>query len=744
MIRALLIWIALAGATAVQAQDIVKVRSGDHGSFSRLVLGYAERPTWRFGRVEGGYEFRSDSRENFDVGSVFELIGRNRIADVQNRAPGRLFLAVECVCNAKVFELRRGGIVIDIRDGPPEPGARFEASLPPDATDEGRPEAGEQAETADGAADEAAEAAPNEAAGRIELPLDLPASPPPALPLDATLSPEASELREALLKQLGRAAAQGLVTVDVPDPPAIRPPEPRSDPPAPTPEQPEPAVPRGNIRVLTAVDRDRPRPGAVPDLSENGAPCVTAEALDIASWGSLERPGALIGSRRARVYGEFDRLSEDGLRALVRGYIYLGFGVEARVAMGLRQAEAAGDAMLLALARIMDGEPAREDWLLDQGSCDTPVALWSALADPASAPVRPINRSAMLATFSGLPIHLRRHLGPRLAAEYVEAGDLTTADTLRNAIDRAGGDHGPAFTLLEAEMHRARGETQEAEMALDELAAEDNETGQAALLSFIDGRIEAGKPVDESQIENALALAFERRGSRDAARLTSAAIRALLTNGAIDRALQEIERARASNALSPTALDALTSRALERSSEIDDDAQFLARALTLQAPAALDGEARRAVANRLAALGFAEEAARFDDGKAAPREMAASSPRHEAPAGRPATGSRAKPDPGDFSARSAAGATDGLAPPPGSDSSGETGPQPVPVAGNASPGPNAGIDPGTTRDLPAGPSGIEPAPEKPAPLPAFDGTLASASALLEASRALRAGLDRQP
>lgn len=735
MIRALLISITLAGAAAAQAQGLVGVRSGDHGSFSRLVLLYAERPTWRFGRVEGGYEFRSDGEEEFDVGSVFELIGRNRIADLRTRAPGRLFLAVDCECNAQVFELRRGGIVIDIRDGPPGPGARFEATLPPDRD--------ETAGSSDGAQPDPPGAPGNETAARLELPVDLPAPPPPDLPLDETLSPEAAELREALLQELGRAAAQGLVTVDVPEPLPIRPPEPRSEPPAPAPPQPEAPRPRSNIRVLTAVDRDRPSPGAVPDLSEDGAPCVTAEALDIANWGSLDKPGALIGTKRARLFGEFDRLSEDGLRALVRGYIYLGFGIEARVALGLRQSDDPGDAMLLALARIMDGEPAREEWLLDQGSCDTPVALWSALADPATAPVRPINRSAMLATFSGLPAHLRRHLGPRLAAEYVEAGDLTTADTLRNAIDRAGGDHGPAFTLLEAEMHRARGDTQEAESALDELAGEDNETGQAALLSFIAGRIEAGKPVDEGQIENAFALAFERRGSRDAARLTSAAIRALLTNGAIDRALEEINRARKANALSPTALDALVSRALERSAEIDDDAQFLARALTHDAPDMLDTMARRAIATRLVALGFAEEAGRFGPADtAAPTKSSATAAPPNASKDRPA-GARERPDPGRLPPGAATAEADGTVQPRDSDTGVSTETLPVSVAGDDRAQPRAG-DRGTAQDMAAGSSqNLAPSGDL-SPLPAFDGTLASAAALLEASRALRAGLNRQP
>jgi len=113
------------------AAQTVRVRSGDHAGFSRLLLVFDAEARWEFGRVEGGFEFRPENTAiAYDMGSVFDLITRERIADIQDRGNGRLFLRVDCDCHGDAFDLRDGQVVLDIKDGAPlGPSAQFERRL---------------------------------------------------------------------------------------------------------------------------------------------------------------------------------------------------------------------------------------------------------------------------------------------------------------------------------------------------------------------------------------------------------------------------------------------------------------------------------------------------------------------------------------------------------------------------------------------------------------------------------------
>ncbi|MGB7263152.1 MAG: hypothetical protein WBC68_13875, partial [Albidovulum sp.] len=100
IMRAILsvILMVLPGMTTAET---VRIRSGDHPGFSRIVLDLAAPTKWVLGRVTSGYELRLDRAGiEFDTTRIHRAIGRNRIAGVSSD-PGVLRLELGCTCHAK-------------------------------------------------------------------------------------------------------------------------------------------------------------------------------------------------------------------------------------------------------------------------------------------------------------------------------------------------------------------------------------------------------------------------------------------------------------------------------------------------------------------------------------------------------------------------------------------------------------------------------------------------------------------
>lgn len=248
------------------------LRSGEHASFTRLTLPLPAGTGWQLGRTDDGYGLRlSDEGFAIDLSTTFDRIPRTRLASVRS-TPGRADLVLGCACHARAF-VESGLLVIDIRDGPPPPGSRFETRLggPVAAAPAQRPafdwiRSHLEGSPARIAADAGALPAPSgaTAVGWNREALRLP---PPAQDADDIA-------RTLLLRHFARAAAQGLIGADIA---ALRnlpgrPDEARGVPAATVdaPEPPAPPDPLRNLRIdaETAMDRawrQNLRPGLRPD-----------------------------------------------------------------------------------------------------------------------------------------------------------------------------------------------------------------------------------------------------------------------------------------------------------------------------------------------------------------------------------------------------------------------------------------------------------------------------------------------
>ena len=162
------------------------------------------------------------------------------------------------------------------------------------------------------------------------------------------------------------------------------------------------------------------------------------------------------------------------------------------------------------------------------------------LADTAALPHDDVGKSAVLRSFSALPPHLRRLLGPRLVDRFLAAEDMSTATALRDAVLRAPGDSSPEVALMQAAMSRAAGKPAQAEAQLEPLASGSGPASADALVALIEQRVTLGQSVDFAQVQVLEELLKERKGGVQAAKFQHALVLARAASGDFDGAFSEV------------------------------------------------------------------------------------------------------------------------------------------------------------------------------------------------------------
>jgi hypothetical protein len=625
-----------------------RVTSGDHDGFSRLVVELTAPGDWRFGRQSDGYALVVDSAtQGYDLGTVFDLIGRERLAAVSvSPSNGNLLIGLACACHAIPFEFRPGVIVIDIREGPPPAGSSFEEMLDPTTNRLAprrpmpRPErsvasAQQTVEPATANAVQRDAAAPGPAIAPdpatqmgdktspwvlSPLPIERGLLSQPAeikqtahqydwlaaagsgsdpvqdagfsIPLDLARTPAPfAALHDDLLAQISRGAARGVVDLATPRTHAGRQ---VTDPDA------------GHVTSQVVVD---PVPGMSTattgdggaDLTATGTACIPDTALDLAAWGRPGPVSAELWSLSSGLVGEFDAINTELLRAAIRFNLHLGFGAEAaHMVRAFPDPDLAKDATLwTSLGKLVDGRVDPDGPFADMMPCDTAAALWAVLSREALTATDTINTDAVLRSFSALPAELRLSLGPGLADRFMA---LDRADIVRavwSAVDRSPEGSGSTADLIDAQLELAQGAPEAAADLAKGVIKDAGPDVPKAMLALVEADLAQGKPID-AQTTNALqSLLRENQGAELEAPLARALILALASNGDADMAFALL-------ADHPEPADALWTVLAELGA--DSDVLTWAIGAPGTGPEQVTQDVRRRMAERLLALGFARPA----------------------------------------------------------------------------------------------------------------------------------------
>lgn len=653
----LLFWPGLA------LSETVRVRSGEHAGFSRLLLDFSQPEDWRFGRVEGGYEFRPARADiDYDLRRVFDLIPRARVLDIQNREDGALFIGVDCDCHADAFALQRGQVVVDIKTGPaPEAALQFEALLdPPD--DPVPPEAplvlarriDPQARRAGlplllpfGQSGPEIGALPERPDPAEPVPSAVP-QPEPVVEIDnaelemahanetadhSTTGPDAqmpppekqnrvSETQTALVEQIARAAAQGLLDADMAGieaqveqavDPLDRIPDEEVRAPDPLP----PVTPRGHISVANSIDQAFAANGGKPRETDDGNACIDPALFDVVNWGTPLDESSSLGDYRSKIVGEFDIANGEGITDLARHYIYITFGAEAKALIGRYPTDVVRGDILTMMADIVDnGSSKNAPRFIEQMPCDSATALWATLAQPALVRGQSVNGAAIARSFSELPVHLRQHLGPDLADRLLSFGDRQTADMIRNAVARTTDTPDAPFKILEAHIDVVDGENDAAAQKLDDVIAGAGDELPEALVERAEMALEAGGALPDDMIALLGSVAFEQRGTEKEGILTDVEIRALAVSSRFEDAFDRLEAAARTGMISPERQAELQADIFNEIADKASEATFLVEVMgRIDTAVGLPGPERRRLAAVFLDLGFAPPARRVLGGE---------------------------------------------------------------------------------------------------------------------------------
>ena len=615
LVWGLMVGVLAAGGALAQA---LPMRSGEHAGFTRLTLPVAAGQSWTLGRVRDGYGLRlGDGAAPIDTSAVFTRIPRTRLRALRPAASG-VDLVLGCDCHAVVF--REGRLlVIDLRDGPPPPGAQFETRL----------------------------AGPREPPAHPRPVFDWTQQfVPPAQRLDQAEAAElpgrayeddGSAARDLLAQQFSRAMAQGLIAPDV----------------APARRRlglaPDPAAavdPLANLRIgaQTAIDRAQSE-GGHGGVDRDGVACPPDSFFDVSGWADDRPLLAQLADLRRGLLGEFDRPEPDGVLRLARLYLNAGFGAEAQALLETLSISSQESTVLQELARIIDStEPLPDGVLRSHVGCDNAAALWAVLAVPDLAAAGTVERTAVRRAFAALPPHLRRHLGPPLAQRFLEISDTETAQSLRNAIV---GDTGPqaGLAVLDAGLELAQGRPEAASRRAQAAADSSEADAPIALATMLEARLAAGLPLAPGTADNLTGLAQLHAGSPLGQRLGRLEAIALATEGHVDAAFSVRDRLRLRGA-SEAEARALSLELVAVVSQVAEDAVFVPRLLSedvWRAGRLAQGD-RLHLAERMIEAGFPEQALAALRPEDTSVEEAVMIARAAMAAGRPADGLRAVAD----------------------------------------------------------------------------------------------------
>jgi hypothetical protein len=459
MMRWILLSITLALFAGSASSQTLRVQSGDHTGFTRLVIPIGAERDWDLVQSDPSTYILTvePAVEGFDTSAAFDLIQRTRLIDL-SPINETLALGLACTCDVNSFRHQEEYLVIDIADVDPD---AVEAAAPAEVVEENLASSADRQRAAE-ALPELADLLrrPNQlpefaetpaapvAIGQPESDEDIVATQPPP-------NPRLEEAAEIMAEQLARAAASGLLEASLgqsqtfADPVRASPPEPiengapaevEPESPVEVPSEehetrtPHPSPDEIPVRTHTALD---------PPISFNTplAPSSTpgtcrSEPFDAREWAETESFEHGLGERRLALFDERDTLTEDGAEALALYYLYHGFGAEARHWL-LQMSAPSQD--FLNVADLVDGAITADFTpITSTADCSRGELLWRYMAGAVDVDLNSDDIAAIQRAFTELPAHLRDLTGPRLARALHSERHGPAARNVREILHRGG------------------------------------------------------------------------------------------------------------------------------------------------------------------------------------------------------------------------------------------------------------------------------------------------------------------
>ncbi|MTI01303.1 hypothetical protein [Roseibium sp. RKSG952] len=564
--KCVLSFILVFSATCANAQE-VRVRSGEHDGFTRLVLQIPPKTGWTLTHEKDGARIDVElDGVTYNTNSVFSRLSENRLKSLSQEKPGTaLEMEFGCACAASAFLFRDNMIVVDIAPG--EPSLSVTQDLPPMVLlpDLQLDDESEIEETPD---------------------------PVPSLQLNGRA------LEDQLMSRMLQGADREIVDLQLSDI------GPRST---------EKVAPGNiledlpaNVMVSSVLDELRGLEGLSLPQIETQPACISDTDLGFISWSDGRPFPEQIAELRTGLFLEFDHIDTERVEKLAQLYAYHGYGAEAVQTLELLANAPSNSAWIIAISNLVDGRPQSEpNPFQSLQRCEGDAALWALLTEGDLHPDAQL--SSIEQSFARLPDHLRRSLGPELSEILVNAEELEAARRVLRSVDRIDADSQPKVTLAKADVAEAAGDKAESEVLLSEViqASESDLETPLALARLVEKRWSDRGAITSEELELVAGFAIQLRRSEIGSVMAQSHAVALGLNQEFGPAI-ELIRAH------PEDKDwaGATNRVMHLLSERADDVTFLRYALNLRSVSSdtLETETAIALSERLAELGFASQA----------------------------------------------------------------------------------------------------------------------------------------
>ena len=542
------------------------IRGGEHGSFSRIVLTIEPTTEWSLETRAGGATISFPGKSlDFTTTGTFDKLPKTRIQSVRTVA-GTSGTAVEveinCDCRVSTAFVGARYLALDVADRHAAP----PVSAAPEPTLESAPE-----DPATRAAREAAAVASAE---------------------------------NVLLRQIARAASQGLIELSGPEePPAARSEAgPETEPEHRAAERAAPAVPEAQrpkaaprpepsktktspvsvaaprmtkpetlrdlfdhdqVEATTVFDRDRRRAEGLAKNEPPAPDCLPDAVFDVAQWSNGQSLFTQAPALERRLIGEFDAPDPEAVADLARLYIRFGFGIEAEGLLREFDAPFPERAALLDLARAVEGRPVAPDGPLAlTGACPGAHGLWLAIGGAAPAYHDAAGFALVQEAFEALPTDMRALVGARLMTRLLDADRPAEARLIHDTAIRPGVAASDEMRLAEARLTAAEGHPMDAARAMNGLATENSAVSVEALARLARLALDADLPAPGNLVTDLRAAALENRHTAREPELRGLLAEELAREADLDLAVDEIRAARADLPRNVDDIDALAVKLL--------------------------------------------------------------------------------------------------------------------------------------------------------------------------------------
>lgn len=514
----------------------ITVRSGEHGTFTRLVFNIPSETDWELvpDQAENNIRLNLDMPPTtFDTTTVFSKIAKNRVSnleDVPNSASIDINLSCDCISKAFMFQDRM--LVIDLMEkqsdltevSGPNIDIFNSEKTPQFQTDLAQIWLGPMARIGPKKPSTALDPSVSEFNG-----FSGPKEKISNIPGDNS---QTDIIRAQVFSDVAGAATQGLLETT------------RSF-----------SSPARNLQRVDSGDagaeishKPTSQHGSILDrniadkshVSIGGRECVADNYLNFSKWGEdASDVSQVLSMRRSAIYGEFDKVNSSVLISYVRSLLYYGFGAEARDALALANEPKNG--VLTAISYLVDGQDDPTFHFRDQLGCDGLSAVWAGVDGGGLKNESEIDKASVLRGFELLPQHLREHLGPIIADNLRKNGFSDTARDILRRLERMTGSETQSIAFANALIDLDSGNEERAAQAFKELAeTQSPETAQAIAASVAISERQ-GVPVSERIMELSAAYSTELRDTELGSELWEAHLRSLIINEKFDEALKALQ-----------------------------------------------------------------------------------------------------------------------------------------------------------------------------------------------------------